>query len=532
MEASSTYIRGTSLGQLLRLISNGKILRYPEEDDSSLYASSLVKSIASQTEGPIDERERQQHRNTLHEQQGTIEDPEPCYRQSNPLRIVCKSNNVEWYGPDDPENPTNWSSVKKLFVTCQLCFLNLVVYMGSSIYSSGELGVMNHFDVSEVVVTLGLTLFVLGYGFGPMLWSPMSGIPKIGRNPIYIWTLAVFVVLQIPIALATNISMILVFRFITGDRLPYPHPGIISAKGQLGFFGSPIFATGGASISDMYMPSNRAYGIAIWGALGVCGPVLGPLVGGFLSESLGWTWTIWSLMCITGFAFVVCFVFLPETSGSSILYHRAQRIRNLTQDKSIRTQVEDSQAEISLMRSIHTSVVEAFSLTFLEPIILFVNLYVALVYGLLYVWFESFDIVFIGVYSFSLGEEGLCFLGILIGGVVVVPLYLWYYHVKIRPEFSKNGDIRPEEFIPPACIGGFAIPICLFWFGWTARESIHWVVPVAGSAFFTFGVVLLFNPVLNYLGATYPQHAASVFGGNAFVRSTFGAAFPLFVRAS
>ena len=80
----------------------------------------------------------------------------------------------------------------------------------------------------------------------------MSEIPQIGRNPVYIGTLALFVVLQVPTALSVNFGMLLAFRFITG------------------FVGSPVLATGGASIADLYRPSKRAYGIGIWGISAVC----------------------------------------------------------------------------------------------------------------------------------------------------------------------------------------------------------------------------------------------------------------------
>ena len=103
----------------------------------------------------------------------------------------------------------------------------------------------------------GLTLFVAGYGVGPMLWAPLSEIPQIGRNPIYIGTLIVFVGLQLPVIFAKNFGMLLAFRFITG------------------FVGSPVLATGGASVADMFRPQKRAYGIAIWGISAVSGPVLG-----------------------------------------------------------------------------------------------------------------------------------------------------------------------------------------------------------------------------------------------------------------
>lgn len=80
-------------------------------------------------------------------------------------------------------------------------------------------------------------------------------------------------------------------------------------------------------------------------------------------------------------------------------------------------------------------------------------------------------------------------------------------------------------------LGCFFIPICLFWFGWTSRADIHWIVPIIGSSFFTAGAFLLFNSILNYLPDAYPEYAASVLAGNDFMRSCFGAGFPLFASA-
>ena len=94
-----------------------------------------------------------------------------------------------------------------------------------------------------------------------MIWAPLSEIPQIGRNPICIGTLAVFVILQVPTALPVSFAMLLCFRFLTG------------------FVGSPALASGGASIGAMFAPKKRAYGVVLWGIATVFGPVLGPLVG-------------------------------------------------------------------------------------------------------------------------------------------------------------------------------------------------------------------------------------------------------------
>lgn len=146
-----------------------------------------------------------------------------------------------------PQNPMNWSTRKKVFVTFEICLLTFGVYIGSAIYSAGIQSLAMEFRVSEVAATLGLTLFVAGYGTGPLILSPLSEIPQIGRNPVYIITLIIFVVLQVPTALSVNFGMFCAFRFITG------------------FVGSPVLATGGATLGDMYAPKYRAFSIGIWG---------------------------------------------------------------------------------------------------------------------------------------------------------------------------------------------------------------------------------------------------------------------------
>jgi DHA1 family multidrug resistance protein-like MFS transporter len=114
---------------------------------------------------------------------------------------------------------------KKVFITFEICLLTFSVYIGSAIYTPGIIAVTKEFEISRVVATLGLTLFVAGYGLGPLIWAPMSEVPQIGRNPVYILTLAVFVALQVPVALAGNLGTLFAFRFLTG------------------FFGSPALAT-------------------------------------------------------------------------------------------------------------------------------------------------------------------------------------------------------------------------------------------------------------------------------------------------
>jgi len=515
-------IRDSPFGHIVRLLTRNKVFQYPEEKDQSVairyyntektrnmarYGSTSVPEDKQNTEkdnidgeptqasaqhqgstadAPNNEATEKAEAPPHHPSTGSITSGDTrvdMQRQvSNVTGTPVDSERgrdltvVDWDGPNDPENPLNWSTAKKFFVTFEICLLTLGVYIGSAIYTAGIEDIIATFHVSQVAATVGLTLFVAGYGLGPMLWSPMSEIPQVGRSPIYMVTLLVFVVFQVPTALASNFGMLLAFRFLTG------------------LFGSPVLATGGATLSDIYPPKKRAYAISIWGMAAVCGPTLGPLVGGFAAEAKGWEWTIWELTWLSAFAFVLLFFLLPETSSANILYRKTRRLRKLTGNKDLICEPELIGESMTGKDIVMMVLVRPITLNFQEPMVFLLNLYIALIYGLLYIWFESFPIVFVQMYGFSLGLEGTAFLGIMIGAILTIPFYFAYLYYYQEPKFDDEGNIQPEQRLPPAFFGAFCIPICLFWFGWSAGHT-HWIMPIIGSGFFSVGAFCLFNAV-------------------------------------
>ncbi|KAJ5398592.1 hypothetical protein N7465_009081 [Penicillium sp. CMV-2018d] len=121
-------------------------------------------------------------------------------------------------------NPQNWSTGKKLFISSQIWLLTFAIYIGSAIYSPGIPQVTEIFRVSSVTVTLGLTLFVLGYSIE---------LPVVGRGPTYVLTAIAFVFLNFGVIYTKNFGILLAFRFLTG------------------LIGSPPIATGAASMADI-----------------------------------------------------------------------------------------------------------------------------------------------------------------------------------------------------------------------------------------------------------------------------------------
>ncbi|KAI8241169.1 Caffeine resistance protein 5 [Colletotrichum sp. SAR 10_96] len=292
-------LHDTPFGILLNFLARGKIkqLQYYEEKNPEIWRRYIEpdasdRSIANSSQEGVPEQAE-----GASQVQSEVTDVRVDSEKGEDMRLVE-------FLPGDPENPLNWSLTKKTFATFQICLLTIAIYIGSAIYAAGVRDISRVFGVSPVAGILGLTLFVAGYGLGPMVWSPISEAPQIGRNPVYIGSIALFVLLQIPTVLSVNFGMLLAFRFITG------------------FVGSPVLAVGGASLAEIWRPQKRAYAICIWGIAAVCGPTMGPVISGFAVDAKGWTWTILELIWIGGFTFILLFVFLPETSSSNILFRR------------------------------------------------------------------------------------------------------------------------------------------------------------------------------------------------------------------
>ncbi|WFD45017.1 hypothetical protein MPSI1_003693 [Malassezia psittaci] len=351
---------------------------------------------------------------------------------------------VGWDGEDDPANPYNWSFAYKIYVTCLMFFMTMTVYMGSSIVSPGQQDLAEYFGVSETVAALSLTLFILGYGTGPLLLSPITEISWVGRNGPYIFGLGLFSIMQIPNALVNNIAGYMVLRYISG------------------FLGGPVLTTGGASVGDMWsIEDGFMNALAFWD-LGSCGsPSFGPLVSGYAADKLGWRWTIWPLFCMNCLTWVILFFTLPETSGETILTRRARQLRKQTGCNLYRSRGELKDRQFTLFGLLLDTFYRPLELTFTEPVLLCSNVYCAYIYGLIYCFFDAFPLTFQGNHGFSQGANGIAYCGGFVGSAVVYLGYCYYNQKYVLPRYI-GGNWKPEYRMQPAFVGGIFFPISMF----------------------------------------------------------------------
>lgn len=237
-------VRDAPLGQVIRFFTNNRFFKYPEEQsDFEIPESYSIRMREVDHEGMLPSPE------TL--ASSTVYNSDREHKATETTKDT--SILVGWYNENDTANPHNWSNLRRAFLASLICAYTFVVYLSSAIYASSTEGVMEEFKVGKIKASLGLAMYVLGYGVGPLLFSPLSEIPRIGRNPVYIITMGIFVIISIPTALEKTFAGLIILRFLQG------------------FFGSPCLASGGASMSDMYSMVNLPFALIAWVGAMSCG---------------------------------------------------------------------------------------------------------------------------------------------------------------------------------------------------------------------------------------------------------------------
>lgn len=411
------------------------------------------------------------------------------------------------YIPNDPRNPMGFSDAKKWFITIVVAIATLAVAFVSTAYTGSTKQIIEEFHTSSEVVTLGVSLFVLGFAIGPLAWAPMSEL--YGRQILFIGTYAVLTAFNAGAAGANSIATLIVLRFFAGT-----------------FGASPLTNAGGV-IADMFPANQRGLGMSLFASAPFMGPVIGPIVGGFAGETIGWRWVEGIMAIFTGVLLVIGALLIPETYTPVILRRRAKVLSQRT-GKVYISHLEKKQGKVTAKKAFEKAMVRPWVLLFMEPIVLLLSIYMAIIYGTLYMLFGAFPIVFQEVRGWSQGIGGLAFCGVAVGIMIGIVYSIIDNKRYARVEKEHGGEAPPEARLPPAIVASICLPVGIFWFAWTNYTSIPWIVCIIGTAPFGFGMVLVFLALMNYLIDAYTVYAASVLAANSVLRSIFGAVFPLF----
>lgn len=251
------------------------------------------------------------------------------------------------------------------------------------------------------------------------------------------------------------------------------------------------------------------------------------VVGGFVGETIGWRWIQGVATIFTGVLWIILALTLPETYAPVLQRQRALRLSKMT-GKVYRSHTDVRQGRRSFGTIVRTSLSRPWLLLFREPIVLLLSIYMAIIYGTLYMLFAAYPIVYQQHRGYSQGVGSLPFLGVAVGMLLAIGYAVWDNKRYVKISTRHRGFAPPESRLPPTIVGGICLPIGLFWFAWTNSPSIHWMSSVAAGAPFGFGMVLVYLGITNYLIDAYTMSAASVLAANSVLRCIGAAAFPLF----
>jgi MFS transporter, DHA1 family, multidrug resistance protein len=160
------------------------------------------------------------------------------------------------------------------------------------------------------------------------MFGPLS--ERVGRKIPIVIGVTLFATFCVPIALAQNFYTILICRFFSG------------------LFGSASMAVTGGAVADVWAdPIMRGVGMDVFILTGYLGPVLGPIIGNFITRSyLGWRWVMW-VTAIVSYGFIIFFFFtVPETYAPALLTKKAQRLRLQTKNWALHSKLEESETDL------------------------------------------------------------------------------------------------------------------------------------------------------------------------------------------
>lgn len=409
-------------------------------------------------------------------------------------------NQVDWDGPDDPANPQNWSKTRKWTLTALVSFLTVNVTFASSAPSSASQQIAGEFGIGLVTATLITSLFLAGYCLGPIVWSTTSEI--VGRRPIFIISMFMYTMFILGQALAPNPQTLFITRFLSG---------VCAA--------APLTNSGGF-IADIWDPVGRGYAMSLFSCSVFIGPVMGPIVGGFITQSyLGWRWVFWVMMMFAGACWILVVLLIPETFAPVLLTKKAKRLRKAEPEANKELYAPHEKNDWKLSHVAHRTLVGPFKILGQEPILVLITIYLSVVYGILYGLFEAIPVIFSDLRGFNLGEAGLVFiavgLGTTIGGFINVLFSRRYNY--LAPFW--RGMPPPEERLWGSMIAGPILVLGAFWLGWTGNyPAVPWYVPALSLIPIGMSFTLVFISLLSYIVDCYLMYAASALAANTILR--------------
>ncbi|KAI1870426.1 uncharacterized protein JN550_005354 [Neoarthrinium moseri] len=410
---------------------------------------------------------------------------------------------VGWEGPDDPLNPRNWSIAKRAGCTLQISLIAAAVGCASGIDATILPQAAADLGVSDVAESLDTGMYLLGQGLGSLVAGPFS--ETFGRNYVYAASMVVFMLWIMACGLAPNFGAQIVFRFLAGCAAS-----------------TPLVCSGG-SVSDMFNSLEKTWGFPLYAIAAFGGPMIGAVMGAYIGPStlVSWRWTEWTMLILSAVVVVLVLLFMPETYAPLLLQWKAEHLRRITGDNRYRSEHEI--VEATLFSRLKVSMTRPF-IMLTEPIIMAMTLYLSVVYIVLFTFLIGWPWIFEYPYEIGQGLSNIIFISMFVGlqftfFLVPVVYRMTVKQMKLAESRGEGTQFNPEVRLWYAMLGSApAIPISLYWMGWTSSPDISIWSPILAVALFGYGVMGIFICAYMYIIDSYEIYSASALSFVSLVR--------------
>ncbi|KAG9247369.1 MFS multidrug transporter-like protein [Calycina marina] len=427
--------------------------------------------------------------------------------KSRASKSVTDPNLVSWDGPNDPMNPKNWSIGRKWAAILVVSAFTFISPVSSSMVAPALNSMAQDLHITDTVLqAMTLSIFLLAYGVGPLFMGPLSEI--YGRAIVLQIGNLFYLVFNLACGFAKTQNQMIIFRFLAG----------------LG--GSAPLAIGGGVLSDVFDATQRGKAVSIYSLAPLLGPAVGPIAGGFITENTTWRWVFWATTICDALIQLGGLWLLQETYAPVILHRKKIALIEETGNEDMHTAFDHP--ERRLAATLRIALFRPFKLLGTQIIVQVLAVYMAYIYGLMYLVLSTFPDLWEVRYHRSIATGGLnyislgagFFLGSQIGARLQDKIYL-------NLKKKNNGVGLPEFRVPLMVPGALFVPIGLFWYGWTAQAHLHWIMPNIGAAIFAAGTIIQFQSMQVYIIDSYTTYAASAIGAATVLRSLCAFGFPL-----
>ncbi|KAI2998846.1 hypothetical protein CBS147346_7928 [Aspergillus niger] len=403
--------------------------------------------------------------------------------------------------PGETEVYSTFSRWTKALIVLMASVASIFSSLSANIYLPALDTIAEQLHVSDTLINLTLSTYMIFQGLAPTIFGGLSD--SAGRRPAYILCFITYIAANIGLALQRNYAALLILRCLQSAG------------------GSSTIALANAIVADVVTTAERGRYIGYVSAGFILGPSIGPIIGGLLTQFLGWPFIFWLLTILAGAFFIVLLFFLPETArkvvGNGSQYPPIWNLSGL--QLCSRRQRADGYSSVETHIRFPNPL-KALTIIFKKEVFLILLGNGVAIAGYFAVT-GTITSQFSRIYGFNEVQIGLCFIPLGAGNLIAAYtqgiITDWNYRrhahsqgidisSKHRPDLDKFAIERPRtEVVLPQAIGE---ALSMIAYGWV----LHYETNLAGPIILLLLIGYTSAAVMNTLSALmvdiYPQSPA------------------------